>query len=53
MNESFGLAMEAISIEKFQRMLESKDLLPGQEGAFGRYRYPFCGAKSSWRNHNG
>ena len=31
MNESFGLAMEAISIEKFQKMLENKDLLPGRK----------------------
>ena len=31
MNESFGLAMEAISIEKFQKMLENMDLLPGRK----------------------
>ena len=31
MDESYGLEMEAVSIEKFQKMLENKDLLPGRK----------------------
>ena len=31
MNQSYGLQIEAISMEKFQIMLENKDLLPGRK----------------------
>ncbi len=31
MDESYGLEMEAVSIERFQKMLENKDLLPGRK----------------------